>query len=335
MSFRKVLQQRNKGFTLIELLVVIAIIAILIALLVPAVQKVREAAARTQSTNNLKNIALASHMFHDANKRLPFNGVSVQYNTVATNPANGVTYYPTAQPSIFTSGSWGFQICSYIDQAPMFAAGTASNGIAALMCPGRGRPSTDANPYPWSDFVINPWLNDSALGTVNAVDNKRTLIGISDGSSNTLFYGHGQIRPADYSSQVDGGVGGLTATQYTASILFGGTAATALTGASGTTNAATTTSIAASFAKDSNVVVTTNVGANNVGTDNSGVNRGYGSPYAQGCLFAIGDATVRMFPYSIGAATFATSTTSTAIAGSQLGAFLTPTGGENVTLPDT
>jgi prepilin-type N-terminal cleavage/methylation domain-containing protein/prepilin-type processing-associated H-X9-DG protein len=95
------------GFTLIELLVVIAIIAILIALLVPAVQKVREAAARVQCVNNLKQIGLAMHDYHGAMKAFPPGYYSTQ------------TY---VDGSTDTSPGWGWAtyILPYLDQGTLY-----------------------------------------------------------------------------------------------------------------------------------------------------------------------------------------------------------------------
>jgi len=103
------MRARWQAFTLIELLVVIAIIAILIGLLVPAVQKVRESAARLQCQNNLKQLGIAMHAYHDTRKFLPSAGSS-----------DGKPFSPGPWPNGGEGTNWAVFIMPYIEQGSIY-----------------------------------------------------------------------------------------------------------------------------------------------------------------------------------------------------------------------
>jgi len=176
---------RSRGFTLIELLVVIAIIAILIALLLPAVQKVRDAAARTQSVNNLKQIGLAVHSCNDAYKRLP--------------PTSGT--FPTTYNTSWGPGSQGslqFFLCPFLEQTTVYEqvwndSRNYGNVLQVYIAP--GDPSVPASGAsnawgPWNNQyqgVTSYAANGCAFGQTNG-GSKRILASWPDGASNLIIF---------------------------------------------------------------------------------------------------------------------------------------------------
>jgi len=147
---------RRSGFTLIELLVVIAIIGVLISLLLPAVQKVREAANRTQCLNNCKQMGLALHNYHDTFKRLP-PGADSGIRPWRTGNNHGWTRY----------WSWMALILPFIDQDNLWNQAVAWSHLGD---PGANTAPPSTYYYsPWGDW-FNAYANtkgpNPALGTV-------------------------------------------------------------------------------------------------------------------------------------------------------------------------
>src|SRR5947209_7240510 len=114
----KRLTRLRDGFTLIELLVVIAIIAVLIGLLLPAVQSVREAANRAQCQNNLKQLAVAVHHFHDAHGSMPsYFGLYPHDPANRNNTALGGL---TTAGRLMPYGGWFLHLLPYVEQENLY-----------------------------------------------------------------------------------------------------------------------------------------------------------------------------------------------------------------------
>jgi len=205
---------QTRGFTLIELLVVIAIIAILIGLLLPAVQKVRESAARMQCSNNLKQLGLALHSYHDAMGKLPPGGANDQASFGGTGAGSssqwGSSWMVYILPQIEQGslyGKWQFSSSSGAFNGTNNAAANGSQ-IKTFFCtssplskgPATSRPEASYASYVGISGAVDGIIPGVTESRVNALpcagivsaggtlipNGQLTLLSITDGTSNTI-----------------------------------------------------------------------------------------------------------------------------------------------------
>ena len=224
-----------RGFTLIELLVVIAIIAVLIALLLPAVQQARESARRTQCKNNLKQLGLAMHNYHDTHQIFPYNSLDSSNWTGVEHGSQMTMILPYIDQAAFYN-SLNFTL---LDTESLVIKGKPAYGyvIAGFLCPSyagdngaSGRAKTNYAPSmgaqempspnacqrysPYGGYGGGGFFNNGSVGHGNTMDISQIsgvfgrmtpsakMAKISDGTSNTILMG--EVRP-DCSDHINNG----------------------------------------------------------------------------------------------------------------------------------
>lgn len=227
---------------------------------------------RYEAANRLKTIGLATHYHHDLVKQFPSNGTTDHYEWRGQK-AGGVA--DAKRPH---AGSWAYRLLPLLEMKhdptfrfPFPDLETIRKLATIYHCPQRNRPlyanGEDFQGGPFTDFVLNPYINDPEQGSVNKPHQRSTLMGITDGASNTILFGHGWISTDDLRNATPGDG------RY--SIYLGGTNGTARSG-------------------------------KNLLRDTSGTDHynDWGSPYGEGALMCMADGSVRLFAFGIGSGLF-------------------------------